>query len=107
MPGYCFGSFGLIRGYGALFKSYQEADASVFADARQQRKKGGSSDRNAVVVSMETGLCFWLDGDEDDIREEDLIPVRTADRAQARYSMDEIRRCEALWNGPREVAGFA
>lgn len=107
-----FGSYGLIRGYGPLHKTLKEADDSVFEDGRVQRKKhGGSTDRNAVVVSADNGHCWWLDSDDfrddgADIRDEELVPVRTPNGSQARYADDVLRKCEALWEGPRELAGF-
>jgi hypothetical protein len=101
---YYYGSYGIVRGYGTLFRTLREADESVFEDGRIQRKNGGSTDRNAVLVSRETGLCWWAEEDETD--ETDLVPVRTADRVQASYPLDLIRKCEALWRGPIEIAGF-
>lgn len=99
-----FGSYGLIRGYGPLCRTLEEADESVSADWRKQREKGGSTDRNAVAVSPEDGLCWWAnDGDESTA---DMTPVRTTTGAQARYSMEVIRAHEKLWETPRELPGF-
>ncbi len=101
---YYYGSYGLVRGYGPLCQTLHEADESVFEDSRLQRRNGGSSDRNAVVVSRLTGLCWWWE--EDDLHIEELIPVKTPGGPQAKYPMDMIHNCEALWDGPKEIAGF-
>jgi hypothetical protein len=103
---YYFGSYGLIRGYGPLCRTFREADDSVFEDHRVQRRHGGSSDRNALVVTRATGLCWWWQ-ETPEIDELDLVPARTADGKQARYSTDMIRGCEAIWSGPTEIAGFS
>jgi hypothetical protein len=92
--GYYFGSYGMIRGYGPLCRTLGEADRSVFADAKEQRKNGGSTDRNAVMVARVDGLCWWS---EEDDTEEDLLPVKTAQGEQARYPLDIVRSCEATW----------
>ena len=92
MPSYCFGSYGVIRGYGELCKTYKEADASVIADGKTQRQNGGSTDRNTVVVSAD-GRCWWLDAEADTetasaiggIGEDDLVPAKTPSGQQARY----------------------
>lgn len=104
---YYFGSYGLVRGYGTLYRTLREADDSVFEDSRIQRRHGGSSDRNAVVVSRPTGLCWWWEETDGEVDERDLVPVKMADGKQARYSVDTIRGCEAIWSGPTEIAGFS
>jgi hypothetical protein len=101
---YYFGSYGLVRGYGPLYRTIQEADQSVFADGREQRRHGGSTDRNAVAVSTNTGLCWWVD--EEDPRYGELLPVKTPSGAQAAYPLEVIQRYEGLWGGPAEIAGF-
>lgn len=101
---YYFGSYGLVRGYGPLFRSYEDADDSVFADSRAQRRHGGSTDRNAVAVSKDTGLCWWWD--EDDDRDGVMVPVKTPSGAQAQYPADVVRACEGRWDGPMLLAGF-
>lgn len=97
--GFIFGSYGIVRGYGPLCQSIEEADRSVFKDAEKQRKFGGATDRNAVAVSRLTGLCWWVD-DGEDIRESELIPVKTAHGDQASYPREEIAKAEARWNVP-------
>ncbi len=101
---YYFGSYGLIRGYGPLCRTSQDADASVVEDQRIQQANGGATDRNTVAVSRDTGLCWWFV--DDDIRETELVPMRTATGAQVRYSMDTIRGYEGLWGSLNEMAGF-
>jgi hypothetical protein len=100
---YYFGSYGLIRGYGPLCRTLKEADATVHADGRRQRLKGGASDRNAVAVSSSTGLCWWTDDDDTD---GNMEPVKTASGEQARYSEEVIRASERLWECPKELPGF-
>lgn len=94
----------MIRGYGPLCRTLQDADASVDEDQRLQRANGGTTDRNTVVVSRDTGLCWWVD--EDDLNESELTPMRTASGAQVQYSMDTIRGYEGLWGSLNEMAGF-
>lgn len=103
---YYYGSYGQIRGYGGLATTIRQADALIRKDEREQRANGGSSDRAVVVVDAETGLCWWLDGDEDDWDERDLHPVKTPFGTQASYQRDTIRQFEQAWFGPRELAGF-
>lgn len=91
---YYFGSYGIIRGFGPLFRTIEEADRSVFKDASDQRKRGGSSDRNAVAVRASDGTCWWTD-DGDDIRENELKPVRMADGSQATYAKIAVSAMEA------------
>lgn len=100
---YYFGSYGMIRGYGPLYRSLQEADASVFTDAAEQRKKhGGSTDRNAVCVDRENGLCWWLnESDEQSDRR-----VLTASGVQASYTLEAIRKQESLWGTVVEQCGL-
>jgi hypothetical protein len=99
-----YGSYGLIRGYGPLCRTLREADETVLADGRHQRRKGGSTDRNAVAVTPDDGLCWWAD--EGDTSTADMMPVRTPSGAQARYAQEVIRASEELWRGPKELAGF-
>lgn len=99
-----YGSYGLVRGYGQLCRTLREADDSVYDDSRMQRRNGGSTDRNVVLVSSESGLCWWWD--EGELREEDLIPVRSANGEQVRYPLDVILTSEELWLTPTELAGF-
>lgn len=100
---YYFGSYGLIRGYGPLCRTLQEADASVFTDQREQRRKHqGSTDRNAVVVDRETGQCWWLD--ETEARSDRR--VLTAQGQQAAYTLEQIRQQEGLWGTPQEQCGL-
>jgi hypothetical protein len=100
--GYYYGSFGLVRGYGALYRTLKEADDSVLDDGRQQRRNGGTTDRNAVAVSRESGQCWWLDHDEFP----DLdMPVRTAKGEQAAYAMEAVRQYEGLWTVSEDLAG--
>lgn len=101
---YYFGSFGLIRGYGPLCRTLKEADESVFSDGKRQRLKGGSTDRNAVVVTPEDGLCWWAD--EDDDSEAHMLPVWAPSGGQARYTQEVIRASEELWRAPKELPGF-
>jgi hypothetical protein len=103
---YYYGSYGLVRGYGPLATSYARADWSVRQDGKEQRANGGCSDRIAIVVDAETGLCWWLDGDEDDWDERDLYPVRAVSGSQARYQREAIEAFERVFFGPRELAGF-
>ncbi len=98
-----YGSYGLVRGYGPLHRTLKEADDSVRDDGRHQRRNGGATDRNAVLVSPDSGKCWWLDGDEIP-REE--TPVLTAHGEQATYSRDAIRQYESLWDTPETMAGF-
>lgn len=100
---YYYGSYGLIRGYGTLYRSLDEADSSVFTDGRLERRNGGSTDRNAVAVCPDTGLCWWP---EEGYMSGMLEPVKTADGKQARYELEMIRSYEDLWHGPVEIAGF-
>lgn len=102
--GYYYGSYGLVRGYGPLYKTLAEADRSVREDGKVQRAHGGSTDRNAVAVDRKTGLCWWVD--EEDPGEPDLLPVKTATGEQARYTIEAIRGYEWLWGTPQELAGF-
>lgn len=113
MDAYYYGSYGLVRGYGPLCRSLKEADETVFADGRKQRLKGGSTDRNAVVVTPEDGLCWWADEEDESVA--DMLPVRLASGEQARYELHIIRATEELWKlpkelpspiSPREIAGF-
>lgn len=104
--GYYYGSYGIVRGYGKLCRSLKEADATVFDDGRQQRLNGGSTDRNAVVVTPEDGLCWWLDEDDVSLTHANLDPVRTASGEQARYTQEAIRAHEKLWEAPKELPGF-
>lgn len=106
MRRYYFGSYGLVRGYGPLATTYARADWSVRQDGREQRENGGSSDRIACVVDADTGLCWWLDGDEDAWDERDLYPVRTTSGTQARYQREALTAFELVFFGPREMAGF-
>jgi len=101
---YYYGSYGLVRGYGKLCRTLREADETVFEDGRQQRANGGTTDRNAVVVTPEDGLCWWAD--EEDESTAGMIPVRNAHGEQARYSQEAIRATERLWEAPRELPGF-
>lgn len=105
---YYFGSYGIVRGYGPLHRTIEEADHSVREDGKKQRQNGGSTDRNAVLVSALTGLCWWVDESEsrDTPEEKYLSPVRTANGEQAKYSMDILRRYETLWVDPTMLAGF-
>jgi hypothetical protein len=102
---YYFGSYGLVRGYGPLYRTLHEADESVYEDSRLQRRNGGSSDRCVALVAKLTGLCWWWE--EGDNREEDMVPVRTAQGEQARYTLETIKGYEGLWAAPTELAGFA
>lgn len=97
--GYYYGSYGLVRGYGKLCRSLKEADDSVFADQREQRKNGGTTDRNAVVVTPHDGACWWAD--EEDDTTDTMIEVRTPDGKQARYSLEAIREAEERWQVSR------
>lgn len=101
---YYYGSYGLVRGYGPLFRSLKEADASVRDDSRRQRLNGGSSDRVVVFVSTDDGLCWWAEDDEDECSR--LDPVLTTHGHQARYEEAVIRAWESLWDAPKELAGF-
>jgi len=102
--GYYYGSFGLVRGYGPLCRTLKEADSSVFDDGRTQRRNGGCSDRVVVLVSPNTGLCWWAEDEED--QGSRLDPVLTTSGQQARYEMEVIRATEELWLAPRELPGF-
>ncbi len=102
--GYYYGSYGIVRGYGKLCRSLKEADATVFDDGRQQRLNGGATDRNAVVVTPEDGLCWWAD--EEDESTATMLPVKTASGEQARYTQEAMRAHEKLWEAPRELPGF-
>jgi hypothetical protein len=97
-----YGSYGVIRGYGPLCKTIDEADKSVFDDGRLQRRNGGSTDRNAVLVSKDTGLCWWADEDEG---EGHLEPVRTPSSGQAKYAPEVIRSAELMWGDVIDSAG--
>lgn len=101
---YYFGSYGLIRGYGPLFRTLNEADKSVRDDGKAQRANGGTTDRNAVAVCVVTGLCWWVD--EEEFPEVEKLPVRIPSGEQAKYSFETIRRHEQLWLTPTEMAGF-
>ncbi len=105
MNKYYFGSFGLVRGYGPLYRTIDEADRSVAEDGRDQRRNGGSSDRNAVAVCSVTGLCWWVD--EEDSPEAERLPVRLPTGEQARYSRMEIVAYQSLWGDLTELAGFS
>lgn len=97
--GYYYGSYGLVRGYGKLCRTLKEADDSVFADQREQRKNGGTTDRNAVVVTPHDGACWWAD--EEDETTDTMVAVRTPDGKQARYSLQTIREAEERWQVSR------
>lgn len=101
---YYYGSYGLVRGFGPLFQSLKDADDSVYADGRLQRKNGGCSDRNVVLVVKVNGLCWWWEetSEATGAVPADWVPVKMADGRQAAYPMDTIRGHEALW-----AAGFA
>jgi hypothetical protein len=101
---YYYGSYGIVRGYGPLCQSLREADRTVQDDGRRQRLKGGSTDRNAVVVTPEDGLCWWADDEDDAI--DDMLPVRTAAGVQAQYAQEVIRAYELLWSAPKELPGL-
>lgn len=101
---YYFGSYGIIRGYGALYRTLKEADDSVYDDQRKQQRNGGTTDRAVVAVSTDTGLCWWAG--EGDLPEEDMMPVITPSGSQARYTLDAIRVYEGIWGTPTELAGF-
>lgn len=102
--GYYYGSYGLVRGYGKLCRSLKEADQTVFEDGKQQRMNGGTTDRNAVVVTPDDGLCWWAD--EEDESTATMLPVKNAHGEQARYTQAAIRETEKLWEAPRELPGF-
>lgn len=102
--GYYYGSYGIVRGYGKLCRTLKEADESVFDDGRLQRANGGCSDRNAVAVTPDDGLCWWTDEEGESLAT--MPPVRTSRGEQARYSQETIRACERLWEGPTELPGF-
>ncbi len=102
--GYYYGSYGLVRGYGKLCRTLREADQTVFDDAKQQRLNGGSTDRNAVVVTPEDGLCWWAD--EEDESTATMLPVKTTSGEQACYTQEAMRAHEKLWEAPRELPGF-
>lgn len=104
---YYYGSYGLVRGYGPLTTSIRMADWTVRDDDKRQRLTGGSSDRYAVVVDPQTGLCWRLDGDEDDFDSRHLEPVRTTSGVQASYPGETIRLFERARFGPSELAGFS
>ena len=93
--GYYYGSYGIVRGYGKLCLTLREADETVFDDGRKQRLNGGSSDRNAVAVTPDDGLCWWTD--EEGESTATMPPVKTASGEQARYSREAIRAHEKLW----------
>jgi hypothetical protein len=100
---YYYGSYGMIRGYGPLRGSVLEADETVSADRRQQsRRRGGSTDRNAVAVDSVTGLCWWLEPDD----QPGNSPVLTPTGEQARYERETVRQFEATLIGPEDMAGF-
>lgn len=101
---YYYGSYGIIRGYGPLCRTLGEADDSVREDHRRQREWGGSTDRNAVAVTPEDGLCWWVDDGEETI--DDMRPVITPRGEQARYKLEVMRAHESLWAAPRELPGF-
>lgn len=101
---YYYGSYGMVRGYGPLCRTLDDADSSVREDHRKQRTKGGSTDRNAVVVTPEDGMCWWADEDVED--SVNLLPVRLPSGEQACYAQEIIRAHEKLWNTPRELPGF-
>lgn len=103
--GYYYGSYGLVRGYGPLCRTIREADDSIFADGKKQRQENrGSSDRVVVLVSPDTGQCWWAEDEEDPGSR--LDPVLTPNGDQARYADEVIKATELLWYGPQEVAGF-
>lgn len=101
--GYWYGSYGLIRGYGPLCRTVEEADRSARRDAIEQRRHGGSTDRVAVAVCRRTGLCWWAV--DEDIREVELAPVRTIAGEQARYPMVQVEAANARW-GERLAGGM-
>lgn len=101
---YYYGSYGIVRGYGPLCRTLRDADESVRADGRKQRANGGSTDRNAVVVTPDDGLCWWAD--EEDENTGAMIPVKAPSGEQARYEQATMRASEALWNAPKELPGF-
>lgn len=106
---YYFGSFGLVRGRGPMYRTIAEADACVRRDARNERANGGTSDRNVVLVSRLTGLCWWADESEaSEPMEKYLIPVRNPDSSQARYPLEVVHQYETLWrtSTPEELAGL-
>ena len=96
--GYYFGSYGIIRGFGPLCRTIEAADRSVFKDASEQRKRGGSTDRNAVVVAIDDGTCWWTD-DEDCIDPAHLTPVRMSDGRQATYAITAIEAMAEISEG--------
>lgn len=103
--GYYYGSYGLVRGYGPLCRSLKDADASIYADSKRQRQENrGSSDRVVVLVSPDTGQCWWAEDEEDEGSR--LDPVLTPSGEQARYAEEVIRATERLWDSPKELAGF-
>ena len=102
--GYYYGSYGIVRGYGKLCRTLKEADDSVFDDGRLQRRNGGSTDRNAVAVTPDDGLCWWTD--EEGEPTATMPPVKTPGGEQARYSQETIRAHERLWEAPKELPGF-
>lgn len=104
--GYYFGSYGIVRGYGPLCRSLDEADRSVFRDAAEQRKRGGSTDRNAVAVSRDDGTCWWVD-DGDDIDPRHLTPVRMASGKQAQYAQSALEEMEEQVAGKRRSKRLA
>lgn len=97
MQGFLYGSYGLVRGFGPLCRTLREADDSVYDDSRDQRKNGGTSDRNVVLVSRDKGLCWWWEEGEPPV--DDLIPVRNAHGEQVAYPVEKL--------GTPEIAGFA
>lgn len=101
---YYYGSYGIVRGYGPLCRTLKEADYSIRRDGKEQRANGGITDRNAIVVTPEDGLCWWAD--EEDEATGAMVPVMTPHGTQARYMLETIRAHETLWNAPKELPGF-
>lgn len=101
---YYYGSYGLLRGYGPLRRNLQDAQEAVYADSRAERLAGRISDRNVVLVSRVTGLCWWMDDVE--IIASELDPVRTVDGTQAQYSLADVRAMESCCGHVNEQAGL-
>ncbi len=102
--GYYYGSYGLVRGYGPLCRTLREADSSVYDDGRAQRKNGGSTDRVVVLVTPDSGQCWWAEDEEDS--DSRMDPVLNTSGEQARYEAEVIRATEELWLCPKELPGF-
>ena len=102
--GYYYGSYGLVRGYGPLCRTLREADASVYDDSRIQRRNGGCTDRVVVLVSPDTGQCWWAEDEAD--QGSRLAPILTSSGQQAHYEEAIITATEQLWLCPKELPGF-